>query len=241
MEAIKDEVILTGVMLRKEMNTYFVPKEGLSLSIGDFVIIERNNISTLGKVVRPLVKMEAQRFDKLKERFGTMRLLRKADENDFKYFKDLAKREDNAFKICKEKIKTHNLPMHLVETIWDEKEKEFVFYFTASSRVDFRELIKDLVQTLNSKIKLWQVGSRDAMKFFGGIGPCGYPVCCTNFLRDVESIELAYAKMQNLSMNTSKITGLCGKLMCCLKYELNKNETVTPDKIEIMDVKDEEE
>jgi cell fate regulator YaaT (PSP1 superfamily) len=110
--------------------------------------------------------------------------------------------------------------MHLVESEWDDKEKKFIFYFTAESRVDFRELVKDLIKTFNCKIQLWQVGARDAMKFFGGYGPCGLPLCCTNSLRQLESVELSFARMQNLPMNTAKITGACGKLVCCLRYEL---------------------
>jgi len=240
METVEDKVILTGVMLRKEMNTYFVPKENFSFKMGDFVIVEKNGLLTLGKVTRPYVKMDATSYDKLKERFGILRILRIANENDLKYFENLAKKENNAFKICKEKIKQHNLPMHLIETIWEENEKEFVFYFTADSRVDFRALVKDLVSTFNTKIKLWQVGARDAMKFFGGIGPCGYPICCTNFLRDIESIELTYAKMQNLPMNVSKITGACGRLVCCLRYELKPNEQIKPEDIKISDFEDDE-
>lgn len=236
MEIVENNVILTGVILRKEMHTYFIPREENQLKVHDFVIVERNNSTILAKVVRPYVKMDVKAYDKLKERFGIMRILRKANLDDLKYFENLAKKENNAFKICKEKIKEHGLPMHLIETIWDENEKEYVFYFTADSRVDFRALVKDLVSTFNTKIKLWQVGARDAMKFFGGIGPCGYPVCCTNFLKDIESVELTYAKMQNLPMNVSKITGSCGRLVCCLRYELKEGEPIKAETLKIEDI-----
>ncbi|BAL80516.1 regulatory iron-sulfur-containing complex subunit RicT [Caldisericum exile] len=236
MEAIQNGVILVGVMLRKDMHTYFIPREELSLKMRDLVIVEKNGSTILGKVVRPYVKMDVKMYDKLKERFGILRILRKANEEDLKYFENLAKKENNAFKICKEKIRAHSLPMHLIEAIWDESEKEYVFYFTADSRVDFRALVKDLVSTFNTKIKLWQVGARDAMKFFGGIGPCGYPVCCTNFLKDIESVELTYAKMQNLPMNVSKITGACGRLVCCLRYELKEGESIKLDQIKLEDI-----
>lgn len=236
MEIVENNVILAGVLLRKDMHTYFIPREENQFRVGDLVIVERNNSTMLAKVVRPYVKMDVKAYDKLKERFGIMRILRKANLDDLKYFENLAKKENNAFKICKEKIREHGLPMHLIETIWDENEKEYVFYFTADSRVDFRALVKDLVSTFNTKIKLWQVGARDAMKFFGGIGPCGYPVCCTNFLKDIESVELTYAKMQNLPMNVSKITGACGRLVCCLRYELKEGEPIKVENIKIEDI-----
>lgn len=233
---IENSVILTGVMLRKDMHTYFIPREELHLKAHDLVVVEKNNTTILGKVIRPYVKMDVKAYDKLKERFGILRILRKANEEDLKFFENLAKKENNAFKICKQKIREHGLPMHLIETIWDENEKEYVFYFTADSRIDFRALVKDLVATFNTKIKLWQVGARDAMKFFGGIGPCGYPVCCTNFLKDIESVELTYAKMQNLPMNVSKITGVCGRLVCCLRYELKEGEQIKLETIKLEDI-----
>ncbi|MGC9172320.1 regulatory iron-sulfur-containing complex subunit RicT [Caldisericum sp.] len=236
MEITENKVILAGVMIRKDMHTYFIPREDLTFKTGDLVVVKKNEMVTLGKITRPYVKMDAKLYDKLKERFGIMRILRRANEDDLKYFENLAKKENNAFKICKQKIKEHGLPMHLIETVWDESEKEYVFYFTADSRVDFRALVKDLVSTFNTKIKLWQVGARDAMKFFGGVGPCGYPICCTNFLKDIESIELTYAKMQNLPMNVSKITGACGRLVCCLRYELKEGEPIKLEQIKLEDI-----
>lgn len=235
-----DKIILTSIMLRKQMNSYFVPREDYSFKMGALIIVEKDETITMGKVIRPYISMDASLYDKLKERLGILRILRKATEEDIKFYNNLTAKENRAFKICKEKIKAHSLPMHLIETIWDDKEKEYVFYFTADSRVDFRALVKDLVSTFNTKIRLWQVGARDAMKFFGGAGPCGYPVCCTNFLKDIESVELIYAKMQNLPMNVSKITGVCGRLVCCLRYEIEGGKIKLED-IPIQDIKEDEE
>ncbi|MGB9831982.1 MAG: PSP1 C-terminal domain-containing protein, partial [Caldisericum exile] len=130
MEITENKVILAGVMIRKDMHTYFIPREDLTFKIGDLVVVKKNEMVTLGKITRPYVKMDAKLYDKLKERFGIMRILRRANEDDLKYFENLAKKENNAFKICKQKIKEHGLPMHLIETVWDESEKEYVFYFT---------------------------------------------------------------------------------------------------------------
>ena len=230
---IENGIVLISLMLRKEVNSYYAPRENFKFKPGDFVIVEKDGNTTLGKVVCPYIKVDIGRYDKLKETAGFIRILRKANDDDIKYFDNLTKKENNAFKVCKDKIKAHNLPMHLVATAWNENEKEFVFYFTADARVDFRALVKDLVTCFNTKIKLWQVGARDAMKFFGGLGPCGYPICCTSFLKGIESIDLNYAKMQNLPMNVSKITGLCGRLVCCLRYELEEKGPLKPEDIDI--------
>ena len=224
MNITEEKVKLIGVVFRKDMKTYYLPKPHFPVRLFDKVIVETNGELKIATVRRPLVELDVKRWDIIRSRDIIGHVLRKANEKDLSYLEKLERKEKDAFKICRKKIKEHNLPMHLVETEWDEKEKKFIFYFTADSRVDFRELVKDLVKTFNCKIQLWQVGARDAMKFFGGYGPCGQPLCCTNFLRQMESVELSFARMQNLPMNTAKITGACGKLVCCLRYELNLNK-----------------
>lgn len=231
---IQEKVKLVGVLYRKEFRVKFLSKPDFPVNVDDLLVVEKGEVLALAKVVRPLVVMEAKKWDAIAEKEGISRILRKANHDDIKFFEKLNEKEKNAFKSCKEKIAKHNLPMHLFETVWDEKEKKYIFYFTADSRVDFRELLKDLVSTFNTKIQLWQVGSRDAMKFFSGIGPCGYPICCTSFLKDIESVELSFARMQNLPMNVAKLTGTCGKLVCCLRYELNKGENVKIEEIPIL-------
>ncbi len=221
MNITEEKVKLIGVVFRKDMKTYYLPKPYFPVRLFDKVIVQTNGELKIAMVRRPLVELDVKRWDIIRSRDIIGHVLRKANEKDLSHLEKLERKEKEAFQICRKKIKEHNLPMHLVETEWNEKEKKFVFYFTADSRVDFRELVKDLVKTFNCKIQLWQVGARDAMKFFGGYGPCGQPLCCTNFLRQMESVELSFARMQNLPMNTAKITGACGKLVCCLRYELN--------------------
>jgi cell fate regulator YaaT (PSP1 superfamily) len=216
----EEKVKLIGVVFRKNMKTFYLPKPHFPVKLFDKVIIEVSGNLKIATVRRPLVLLDVKRWDIIRSRDIIGHVIRKATEKDLLYLKKLDLKEKEAFEICRKKIKEHNLPMHLVESEWDDKEKKFIFYFTAESRVDFRELVKDLIKTFNCKIQLWQVGARDAMKFFGGYGPCGLPLCCTNSLRQLESVELSFARMQNLPMNTAKITGACGKLVCCLRYEL---------------------
>lgn len=233
---VQESVKLIGVLFRKEYRVRYLSKPDFCVKTGDIVVVEREESLTLAKVVKPFVLMDVRKWDSITEREGFARVLRKANADDAKFFEKLYEKEKNAFKICKEKIAKHGLPMHLFETIWDEKEKKYIFYFTADSRVDFRELLKDLISTFNSKIQLWQVGARDAMGFFGGIGPCGYPLCCTNFLKDIESVELSFARMQKLPMNVSKLTGACGRLVCCLRYELEKGEPIKIEELPINNI-----
>jgi len=219
---LNEEVKLIGVAFRKDAKTYFLPKPPFPLRLFDKVIVESPEGLKMATVRRPLVKMDVRRWDIIRSRGIMGRVIRVANEKDLTYIRRLEERENEAFEICRKKIKEHNLPMHLIATEWDEKEKKYIFYFTADSRVDFRELVKDLTKTLNHKIQLWQVGARDAMKFFGGYGPCGRPLCCTTWMTKKESIELSFAKMQGVPLNTAKITGICGKLVCCLRFELNR-------------------
>ena len=224
MNTTEEKVKLMGVVFRKNMKTFYFPKPHFPVKLFDKVIVELNGNLKIAIVRRPLVLLDVKRWDIIRSRDIIGHVIRKATEKDLSYLKKLDSKEKEALEICRKKIKEHSLPMHLVESEWDDKEKKFIFYFTAESRVDFRELVKDLVKTFNCKIQLWQVGARDAMKFFGGYGPCGLPLCCTNSLRQLESVELSFARMQNLPMNTAKITGACGKLVCCLRYELGNTD-----------------
>jgi len=221
----EEKVKLVGIAFRKNVKTYYLPKPHFPVKLFDRVVVEVNGSLQFATIRRPSINMDVKRWDIIRARDNVIgRVLRVANEKDLSYLSKIEEKENSAFEVCRKKIKEHDLPMHLVASEWSEKEKKYIFYFTADSRVDFRELVKDLVKTLNSKIQLWQVGARDAMRFFGGYGPCGYPLCCTNALRHLESVELSFARMQNLPMNTAKITGACGKLVCCLRYELNLND-----------------
>ena len=125
----------------------------------------------------------------------------------------------NAFATCLEKIKDHQLKMKLVDVEFTFDRNKIIFYFTAEGRVDFRELVKDLASVFRTRIELRQIGVRDEAKMLGGIGPCGRVLCCSSWLGDFEPVSIKMAKDQNLSLNPTKISGLCGRLMCCLKFE----------------------
>ncbi len=144
---------------------------------------------------------------------------RLATPEDIEQAKLLEKKEEEAFKFCQECIQKRHLPMHLVrvESLFDASK--MVFYFTAAKRVDFRELVRDLVQQFRTRIELRQIGVRHQAKMIGGLGNCGRPFCCSSFLQDFAPVSVRMAKEQNLSLNPSKISGCCGRLMCCLTYE----------------------
>jgi cell fate regulator YaaT (PSP1 superfamily) len=218
---IEEEVKLIAVVLRKETRTYFLAKPDFQVKLFDKVIVDLDGELKHAIVKKTLVKMDKKRWDIIRAKGFTGKIIRIADAKDIARLEKLEEKEQDAFRICKQKIKEYNLPMHLVQTVWDESEKKYIFYFTADSRIDFRELVKALIKTFNRKIQLWQVGARDAMRLLGGCGPCGFSLCCTAFLDELESVELIYAKMQNLPPNPAKITGSCGKLVCCLRYELD--------------------
>ncbi|MBE6584427.1 MAG: stage 0 sporulation protein [Ruminococcaceae bacterium] len=146
-------------------------------------------------------------------------IVRVATDEDAKHHADNKRKEDEAFKICLEKIQKHELDMKLIEAQYSFDNSKLLFYFTSASRVDFRELVKDLAATFRTRIELRQIGIRDEAKLMGGLGVCGRPLCCSTFLPDFVQVSIRMAKEQNLSLNSGKISGLCGRLMCCLQYE----------------------
>ena len=142
-----------------------------------------------------------------------------ATDADRAKVEDNLRRRDEAFGICEEKIAAHGLPMKLVGVEYTFDVNKIIFYFTADGRIDFRELVKDLAAIFRTRIELRQIGVRDEAKLMGGIGCCGRPLCCHSFLGEFEPVSIRMAKEQNLSLNPTKISGICGRLMCCLKYE----------------------
>ena len=145
--------------------------------------------------------------------------MRKATEQDALKVQENKVREKEAFNICLRKIAKHGLPMRLIDVEFTFDVNKIIFYFTADGRIDFRELVKDLASVFRTRIELRQIGVRDEAKMLGGIGSCGRPLCCATFLGDFEPVSIRMAKDQNLSLNPAKISGVCGRLMCCLKYE----------------------
>ena len=147
------------------------------------------------------------------------KVTRIANGKDHKHYEECRKIEKEAFEVCKKKIKEHKLAMTLTDVEYKFDNSKILFYFTADGRIDFRELVKDLAAIYKTRIELRQIGVRDEVKRIGGNGVCGRELCCCSFLRDFEAVSIKMAKEQNLSLNPSKISGNCGRLMCCLKYE----------------------
>lgn len=154
------------------------------------------------------------------------KVIRIANEDDAQLVEENRAAAKNAFHVCLEKIKAHQLRMKLVDVEFTFDRNKIIFYFTAEGRVDFRELVKDLASVFRTRIELRQIGVRDEAKMLGGIGPCGRILCCSSWLGDFEPVSIKMAKDQNLSLNPTKISGLCGRLMCCLKYEHDNYESI---------------
>ena len=205
-----------GVRFKKAGKIYyFAPSEG-TLALGDAVIVETARGLEFGEVVIPVRDVEDESVvQPLKS------VLRKANHKDKEKVKQNKAKEEEAFKVCEKKIEEHKLPMKLVDVEYTFDVNKIIFYFTADGRIDFRELVKDLAAVFRTRIELRQIGVRDEAKMMGGIGCCGRPLCCATFLGDFEPVSIRMAKEQNLSLNPTKISGICGRLMCCLKYESN--------------------
>ena len=151
-------------------------------------------------------------------------IMRVADKKDLAQLEENKTKADEAYKICRRKIEEHKLEMDLTEVEYTFDRSKIIFYFTAEGRVDFRELVKDLASEFHTRIELRQIGVRDEAKMLGGLGICGRPFCCSTFLGDFHSVSIKMAKEQGLSLSPGKISGCCGRLMCCLKYEQNSYE-----------------
>jgi cell fate regulator YaaT (PSP1 superfamily) len=202
------------VRFRPAGKVYFFKVGEEELKVDDQVIVQTIRGIEAGTVVI------GQREMPVEEIVAPLReVIRKATEDDLKTIEENKKRAQEAFAICEEKIAEHGLPMKLIDVEFTLDVGKILFYFTAEGRVDFRELVKDLAAIFKTRIELRQIGVRDEAKFLGGIGPCGREICCCTWLGDFEPVSIRMAKGQNLSLNPSKISGLCGRLMCCLKYE----------------------
>ena len=204
---------------------YFSPgdklPEGASLSEGDGVIVETARGTEYGDVVLGVQEIpDEQLVAPLKE------IVRIATAQDKEQRARNREREKEAYDICLNKITEHKLDMKLVDVEYAFTGSKVVFYFTADGRVDFRELVKDLASVFKTRIELRQIGVRDEAKMLGGLGSCGRPVCCKSFLADFVPVSIKMAKEQNLSLSPTKISGICGRLMCCLKYEQDCYESM---------------
>ena len=192
---------------------YFAPGEH-TLKIGDKVIVETARGIECGEVAMGNKEVAEEAIPQpLKS------VIRVATQEDLAHVAENAAREKSAFAICNKKIEAHKLEMKLVDVEYTFDNSKILFYFTADGRVDFRELVKDLASVFRTRIELRQIGVRDEAKMLGGLGVCGRPLCCSTFLGGFQPVSIKMAKEQGLSLNPVKISGTCGRLMCCLKYE----------------------
>lgn len=207
-------VTIVGVRFKKAGKIYyFLPGEE-TLTIDDGVIVETARGVEYGTVV-----IGPKEVPKDSLVMPVKEVMRKATPKDLQQLEKNEEREEKAFAICLEKIAKRKLPMKLINVEYTFDMNKIVFFFTADGRIDFRELVKDLATVFRTRIELRQVGVRDEAKVLNGIGACGRPLCCSNFLGDFSPVSIRMAKDQNLSLNPTKISGVCGRLMCCLNYE----------------------
>lgn len=205
---------IIGIRFRTAGKVYYFDPLDFKIGKGDHVIVETARGIEYGTAVGDIRELEEEKISQpLKP------VIRIATERDDKQQADNKKKEKEAFRICLEKIKKHNLEMKLIDTEYTFDNNKILFYFTADGRIDFRELVKDLASVFKTRIELRQIGVRDETKVLGGIGICGRALCCHTFLSEFAPVSIKMAKEQNLSLNPTKISGVCGRLMCCLKNE----------------------
>lgn len=205
---------VVGVRFKTAGKIYYFDPDNIDVKFNDFVVVETARGIEFGHVVIGPKEIRAEEIvSPLKP------VLRIALDEDFDVHRANKKRATDALNDCQEKVLEHKLKMKIVDVEYTFDNNKVIFYFTADGRVDFRELVKDLAAIFKTRIELRQIGVRDEAKLVGGIGPCGKIVCCHQFLGDFDPVSIKMAKDQSLSLNPTKISGLCGRLMCCLKYE----------------------
>ncbi|MBR4859431.1 MAG: stage 0 sporulation family protein [Clostridia bacterium] len=208
-----------GVRFKEVGKVYYFDPDGHVLKKGNRVIVETVRGVECGEVAMDNREIDDEQIVK-----PLKKLIRIADEKDIEQFLANKAKEKDAFAICQQKIANHGLDMKLVDVEYTFDGGKVLFYFTADGRVDFRELVKDLAGVFKTRIELRQIGVRDESKMLGGLGICGRPFCCSSFLGEFQPVSIKMAKEQGLSLNPTKISGACGRLMCCLKYEQNAYE-----------------
>ena len=205
---------VVGIRFKEVGKVYYFDPDSMKFKKGDKAIVETARGVESGEVAKENREVpEEENVKTLK------RIIRAATEADLKIVAENREKEKKAFDICEQKIRAHKLEMKLVDVEYTFDSSKILFYFTADGRVDFRELVKDLAGVFRTRIELRQIGVRDESKMIGGFGICGRPFCCSSFLGDFQPVSIKMAKEQGLSLNPTKISGTCGRLMCCLKYE----------------------
>ena len=214
------------VRFKQSGKTYYFDPAGMDIKTGDHVIVETARGTECAEVVQGVREVpDSQVVKQLKS------VTRMADAVDVRRMRQNREDEKRAFKICEERIARHKLEMKLVDVEYTLDRSKILFYFIADGRIDFRELVKDLAGVFHTRIELRQIGVRDESKMLGGLGICGQPFCCSRFLKSIQPVSIKMAKEQGLSLNPAKISGSCGRLMCCLAYEQKSYEylnSITP-------------
>lgn len=210
---------IISVKFKENGRAYSFDPAGITAEIGESVIVETQNGTEMGTVSAANHEVDNDAIVK-----PLRKVLRKATENDLARRDENKRKEKEAFGICEELVLAHKLDMKLVDVEYSFDSSKIVFFFTSDGRVDFRELVKDLASRFHTRIELRQIGVRDEAKMLGGLGICGRPYCCKQFLNDFQPVSIKMAKEQGLSLNPTKISGSCGRLMCCLKYEQDAYE-----------------
>ncbi len=203
-----------GIRFKEGGKVYYFDPKDINAEVGSYVIVETARGVECGTVCMPRSEVEDSAVvSPLKQ------IVRLATNKDIEQAKKNREKEKEAFAVCEQKIIQHKLEMKLVDVEITFDNSKMLFYFTADGRIDFRELVKDLASVFRTRIELRQIGVRDESKMLGGLGVCGRPFCCSSFLGEFQPVSIKMAKDQGLSLNLSKISGTCGRLMCCLKYE----------------------
>ncbi len=210
---------IISVKFKENGRAYSFDPAGIKAEQGEYVIVETQNGIEIGTVSAANHEVPKEAIVK-----PLKKVIRKATEKDMAHREENKRKEKEAFGICEELISAHGLDMKLVEVEYAFDANKIVFFFTSDGRVDFRELVKDLAARFHTRIELRQIGVRDEAKMLGGLGICGRPYCCKQFLNDFQPVSIKMAKEQGLSLNPTKISGSCGRLMCCLKYEQDAYE-----------------
>ncbi|MBR4435572.1 MAG: stage 0 sporulation protein [Clostridia bacterium] len=207
------------VRFRNSTRTYFFDALDFDINKGDGLIVDTSHGNMLGEAVAAPEEMSDEKLTA-----ALKPVIRKAEQQDYEQMEYYRSKEGDAMAACQQRINDRKLEMKLVSAEYAYNGSKLTFYFTADNRVDFRELLKDLTAIFKTRIDLRQIGDRDEAKKCGGLGFCGRPICCNSFLTEFTPVSIKMAKTQNLSLNPLKISGICGKLMCCLRYEQNSYE-----------------
>ena len=208
------KTVIVGVRFNGGGKTYYFAPGKLKCRAGSYAVVETARGMEFGEIcIAPRMIDESLLVSPLRP------VVRIATDEDIRHNEENLKKEDEAFKVCVQKIMAHGLDMKLVRAQYTFDNSKLLFYFTSAGRVDFRELVKDLAGVFHIRIELRQIGIRDEARMLGGLGTCGRPLCCSTFLSDFGQVSMKMAKEQNLSLNSTKISGCCGRLMCCLRYE----------------------